>query len=495
MSLLSVAMLLPSCGRTKKADKGAEKEVEVEEVTEAGKTIEIDPKFKVAAQVLGHGYDVTGSYATTFDIKDAVLDFATLFANDMVRHEAIEKSDIKTYEGITSEEYASELEQRAGVNVSAGMEGIFSFHSEIKNNFQRAQYNKDSYAFSTRSSIYKKNGFFIKERTDIDRLLPYLSAAFVEDLKNLDSKQLIERYGTHVMLGGIWGARLDRHMSVKRRIASYNTSSGTDISVSGSGTYKNVTAGGGVSTSSSNANNNYFDESTANIYTASYGGKSQYAQGVHDTVDFDKWLETIEDLQVWCEYYPNKGLVPIYMFAEKVKDREKLEEAYNEHIKNQAVKLTSAYKDAVATASFELTGGTKLNGDGEINTQKGKTIKYDLSVDISRKGSNIVAGFNFYIDEYKEDSKFRMTGTHEIAVNKQDFIITEKNLAWSTGSQSFTGQKHGWRPISEVLPFTVSDCSFMPKNSLYLRFDESGRNDHEIMGVKGKLTVKYAYIE
>jgi len=69
------------------------------------------------------------------------------------------------------------------------------------------------------SSVITKDAYFIRNQ-DLAR---YLNTSFINDVKTMTAEQIISRYGTHVMLGALFGARLDHNMSAKRIKQSNNT--------------------------------------------------------------------------------------------------------------------------------------------------------------------------------------------------------------------------------------------------------------------------------
>ena len=67
-------------------------------------------------QFLGRGYDVFSNYADPLDVKAEVLDFEMMQSDGLIEQLKLETSDFRTIEGVTAEEYMTELSEKAGVS-------------------------------------------------------------------------------------------------------------------------------------------------------------------------------------------------------------------------------------------------------------------------------------------------------------------------------------------------------------------------------------------
>ena len=189
------------------------------------------------AAVIGFGYDVTGMCANSQQIKNAVLDHdALLRAGQIKRDLNNRKAEYKTNSGTEIHSYQEDLATAISVGVSVGVPAAASFSSEVGNRFEKTQYESSSYAFATSTSRIDKDAYFVVDKKSPASLKNYISSGFAADLAALNADQLIDKYGTHVMLGGIWGARLDYSITAKKKTGKTGESIGNYVKVSADAT-------------------------------------------------------------------------------------------------------------------------------------------------------------------------------------------------------------------------------------------------------------------
>ena len=83
-------------------------------------------------EILGSGYDLTGNYADTADVKAAVLDVAALDADDLLRQIRYERATFRVVSGENSEEYQESLAAQVGIEGSRG-----AFSGALKGSFKK----------------------------------------------------------------------------------------------------------------------------------------------------------------------------------------------------------------------------------------------------------------------------------------------------------------------------------------------------------------------
>ncbi len=447
-------------------------------------------EYAPVALVLGRGYDVTGRFAYSPDIKAPVLDFVALYRNKLVKRDRnLRMGKFNTCAGSEASEYTNKLALEAGVSVKGGVEGICSFQSELASRYKSERYTKDSYSFATVFANVVRDAYFIDFYKDPARLRKYVSAAFLEDLAGKPAEQVIALYGTHVMLGGIWGARLDHHFSAKKRVEAYTSAIGTSFSSKAEATINGVTGGAGSFANIESVYRRNYDASTEEKYTNVYGGSPEFGMGIHSTQDYDNWIKSIPGNEIWCNYYP-ESLVPVYELVEDATLRNNLKTAYDRYLRDKTIVVSSSMKNARMDFPFELKGGSCIGGDSEMDTENNKDTKWRLSVSLSRSGneSSVKARVTLYAEEMKGDhSKIQMTQDVTIPINRPDFVINENPLDWTSGDCSIRGKYHGWVSID------VGRCPFL--KNVYIQFDRKGGDDHKEMGVKGTFTFRYSYVE
>lgn len=171
-------------------------------------------------EVVGNGYDITGSYTDTSSVKHSVLALDKI--NDLKRLKVtkqrpfIQRSSI---EGESLEEFSSKLEESLNVKVSFSGFG--------------AAFSSDTKTTSTTEKSISENRRFVKftsmlKNKEYDLLLDYknnlntelLQPTFLNDLNTSDPDTIIENYGTHVILGAVYGASASYNMSYVKSVSN-----------------------------------------------------------------------------------------------------------------------------------------------------------------------------------------------------------------------------------------------------------------------------------
>ena len=444
------------------------------------------------ALVVGRGYDVTGNYANAAEIKAPVLDFFELYKNNLVKqHPDFKRGDGYTYSSNEITKVASKLSASAGVTTNAGLAGICSFQQEFETGFAKERIEQNSYAVSVTKFSIVRDAYKI-EYTDPAKLQDYVTPGFLQDLETKSMDDIITLYGTHIMMGGLWGARMDQNISVRKRLNAYFDSTSSSFSINAEATFKGITAGGGVNTAYSSEYEKNYDVSTYQCVTKVYGGAPEYAISIHNHNDYTKWENSIANNEIWCDYYPNT-LVPIYEFVANPTYKTALKTAYDNYFKGKVINVANVLKNDVLKKTVKAQGGGRRTGGGDddINSQSGRTTSYFVKITLSEMPTegSISADITLEIrEDAKNYTKLEMNQTKEIYVGKKSFAMSAANgtgrVSWST-SGKISGQKHGWEPVS------VSGCPFL--SGLRLRIDGKG-DDKEVMGVDADFSIKYSYL-
>lgn len=450
------------------------------------------------ATVLGHGYDVTLRYAYSPDIKQSVLDFARLEAAGWItKDNNLREGQFETTEGGQISEVSESLGVQAGVSGGGGAFGV-SFQSEISSYYNQKQYTKDSYAFAMSTSRITSDAWYVQNRKDPARLRQYLSKNFLEDIGNKTPQEIISLYGTHVMLGGIWGARLDYRMSAKRKIESYASGYGVSFSAYVEASAMGVTANAGVSSAVDREFAQNFEKNSLQVNTTVIGGDPQYAQLVHTYKDYTKWVETVAGKEVWCDYYP-ESLVPIADLIEDADIRANLQAAVDDYFKSKQITVTTALKRAQTSQKFTIRGDRSTvsftGDDDEVNFEKDPQRVW-MTVALSKTSDgNINANFVYDVEEVVATSgRTRLTLRKDVKVviNRDNFTIDEKPLAWSFPETTYQPRSypHQWlgTNVSGITP-----CPFI--SLLYIAVDGPGSSDTGNIGLQGTFNIDYSYME
>jgi len=263
---------------------------------------------KTVKTVLGYGYDITSRYAYSPYIKSAVLDLDKLLYDQQVKEDPnLKYGEFETVTGNDINEYTRNITAKVSYSANASLEKVVSFSNEVGANFSEERTKKGEYAFTTSTSRIVTGAYHIKDQS---KLYAFFTQDFKDDLGTMNPDQLIKKYGTHVMLGAVLGARVDYHLSVRKKAENNITNLGAYAKTKAEATYKDVTAGAGDSADADTKFTQYFYTETTDPKTRVFGGKVQYGQYIHNKLDYDKWLESIEGNEIWIDYYPN-SLVPI----------------------------------------------------------------------------------------------------------------------------------------------------------------------------------------
>ena len=258
--------------------------------------------------ILGHGYDITGRYAHSGDVKSPVLDLDKLMAAQKVKKDPnMVIGEFDTITGKDINEYMRGTTAKVSNSISASLQEVASFSEEVKINFENAKIERGEYAFATSRSRVVKEAYYIADKTGMDA---FFTQGFINDLGTMSADKLIEKYGTHVMLGAMLGGRVDYHLSAKKREKGSITGLGAYTQARAKAKYEDFTGeivrDAGIS---STFERNF---STEDIYwkTSVLGGKPEYGQNIHNKQDYDKWIDSIEGNEVWVDYYPG-SFIPI----------------------------------------------------------------------------------------------------------------------------------------------------------------------------------------
>jgi len=435
--------------------------------------------------VIGRGYDITGRYAYSPEIKEAVLDHDKLTADEKILKDTnLAEANFTTTSGSTITEYQSELAVSASASASVGIPGA-SFSSEVGAHFKQSKFQSDEYAFATSTSKITKTSFYVDGRRTPTNLIPYLSDTFISDLSTMKAPELFAAYGTHVMLGGIWGARLDYHLTSKKMNSKSGTEIGAYAQAKVEATFGPVTAGGSANTTVDNKYSSLFDTSGTETTTNAYGGSPEYARSVHDKGEYDAWVATIADNPVWCDYYP-ESLQPISAFIEDPDKKAEIEAAYQEYLKGKAIIVSTTQESMTVTQPFAVQSFTNQigGGDDDINSKDGRKTDYELSIVITKVGStNLNAEATLRVKEVAANyTELKGVTNITIPVNQNITSIDLPVLSYSkTGTVE--GATSGWVTLDE-------DCPFL--SSLKVCLDGKG-SDKGNVGIAGTFEIPIHY--
>jgi hypothetical protein len=350
------------------------------------------PNVHPLGGVLGHGYDITDRYAYSPDIKSAILDLDKLLeVQRVVQDRNLKYGEFETITGKDINEYMAKITAKISYSTSANLMKVASFSNELGANFGTEQITKVEYAFTTSTSRIVTDAYIIRNRDGLDA---FFTQNFKNDFASMSDQQLIAKYGTHVMTGGILGARADYHLSVKKREQNTITNLEAYAKAKVEAKYKVVNEGTGYSVESDVKFTQYFYTGDTLENTKVFGGKGQYGQFINDKQDYDRWIESIDGNEIWVDYYP-QSLIPISDLITDKSRSDALMTAIISHCDRKKINVVSP--PATAT-HFREPGGNNFAIKG--GSERDWLISSSFDIDSLRS-----AGYTKFVLTLKFDAK------------------------------------------------------------------------------------------
>jgi hypothetical protein len=315
--------------------------------------------------VIGYGYDITGRYAYSPDIKSAVLDFNKLQEAQLVKKDPnLRYGEFETITGKDINEYMRNITQKVSYSANAGFLKLVSFSGEVANNFDDKRITRTDYAFTTSTSCIDTEAYNIGNKDGLDN---FFTTDFTNDLKTMAPGQIIKKYGTHVMLGAVLGARADYHLSVQKKSQDNITNLESYAKARAEVNYKGVTVGASTKNEVDKNYEDYFYTESAREKTNVLGGKPQYGQFIQGKQDYYQWIESIDSNNVvWIDYYPN-SLVPISDFVTDKNKSNALSQAIEDYCKSNEVEIKEPKIGPTSFSDVDTTGNFAIKGGGQRN--------------------------------------------------------------------------------------------------------------------------------
>lgn len=174
-------------------------------------------------EVLGFGYDITGGYCDTSSIQHSVVNFDAVNQLKRIKQSKSRAHvERKTISGESLEEYSHKLESSLNVKVSAACFGA-SFSSDTTTTSSEETSTSENRKFAQFKSVFKNREYemLIDYKNNLDPAL--LQPTFLDDLNISDAATIVDKYGTHVLLGGIFGASAFYNMSYIKSVSNMST--------------------------------------------------------------------------------------------------------------------------------------------------------------------------------------------------------------------------------------------------------------------------------
>ncbi|HVI49203.1 MAG TPA: MAC/perforin domain-containing protein [Chitinophaga sp.] len=154
--------------------------------------------------LLGYGYDVTGEYANSSASKFSVINVNALQNAQPLR---VEWDLSRTQAGnLTSGENARSYLEKRSTKVKGSLD-LALFKGSIETSFSSSNYLSTKFIYSSYDLIIKQKR--VKLNADISLLKQYLQPTFLSDVQNRPPADIVNAYGTHVLIDIILGAKLE----------------------------------------------------------------------------------------------------------------------------------------------------------------------------------------------------------------------------------------------------------------------------------------------
>ena len=258
------------------------------------------------------------------------------------------------------------------------------FSGEVKARYEGTQKNRDDFSFATHSSKQIKKAFLVDKDILFDKelLFPYLTEKFKTDIMTLDTAVIWERYGTDVLLGGMWGGRADYNMFAQKR----SNSDGEKIGVYVSARYESVFSSGKGTVDVDKQYSESFETSSLFAQMNSRGGNNAL---ISRAEDFKTWAQSInDDNEVFMEFYPGT-VIPIYEFIEDPVRREEIKNKREEHLKHFVIPVNTTTIPLSINQSFEKSGFTDhKGGDNDVNSKSGRNTIVNVSISVKKNSAH-----------------------------------------------------------------------------------------------------------
>lgn len=443
----------------------------------------------IAKVVVGRGYDISGRFAYSEEIKDPVLDFTQLVTDKKVIKDGnIAQTEVVVKEGNTISEYQMSFDYAQ--SISGGVEGLFS--AEVGYNFGYERAKRNDYSYATVSSSTHKYGMYIEGRKTPSGLAAYATSQFLSDAASLSIADFVKKYGTHVIVGGIWGASLDFSMSAQRKSVSNTYSFGAFVKAEA--TVEGISLGGSQEISAEFSN--YFEASTKKVTINAKGGNSEHALSIITAITpegrdaaYAAWIGTIDQNPAFCDYYEG-GLAPVWEFIDDADLKGEIREGVEQYLESKGIDEIEV-QEVTIEKSFDLSSFCMNVGQGDANVDADGNgdiyIEVNFKVEIDMN-NDLVLIVDMKVHEKKGDyTKIEGTIEQRLFTNKKINSIEMPSAEYGFSvQQRFDPDNGQYFPME---PFVMINNPF-PKwlSGVMVCIDGKG-TDENIVGVKGHLKI------
>ncbi|GEM_PF-3881883 len=387
---------------------------------------------------LGRGYDTKGKYAEESGVKASVLDCDLLADGN---HIADILNPNSTDESISSGKTRSEFENSYSAKV--GVSGSYQlFTASVEANFSLKALGTEEYSFATLRSMTKKQILKIYDNETAADLKSCVSEGFTNDLKTLDAKALVSKYGTHVITGFSLGGVLEYSMAADASESSTEINWGTAVKAG----FEQEGVGGASAEASYDQLNSVKNSVSGFESTMSCrGGQSQYTSNAGSASDngftaseYSSWLSSLEDANLWVMVdYEGSKLIPLWEFIDDATLAASVEEYITKtYLVGSSIPQGSDYTSFALY--FVRASNTHADGISDDATEWRFKLTSNMDNKDARTVADYMSGDHFSFSDKSPWSKIlagddiKTSGTYSVNKNKahsMTITISGNNLS------------------------------------------------------------------
>ncbi|MBN2159645.1 MAG: hypothetical protein JW807_09630 [Spirochaetes bacterium] len=288
-------------------------------------------------EAIGYGYDVIyGKYASMESRRAQVLQFdamkqqvvwwdetpVTFLMPEVIDYTLIADTS-STICAINSLETF-----RRDMAVSAHLEGSYGgFKGSIDAAFSESVQEGASQWFISYNDLIRKYGLRLSFNS-IDEIKALRTGEFISDMVVMTPLDLFEKYGTHLLLDGIVGGRINYTSTISETYSITDVRVGAAVKASYSSAGGSVLGSGSYDSAEAEADAEHLE----NRQLFAVGGMSEYAiylnSGLFTKENYADWINTVKYHPVFIDYFGENSLLPIWELCDDELKKTELEAAF-----------------------------------------------------------------------------------------------------------------------------------------------------------------------
>ena len=420
-------------------------------LSKADTLLEVIPTTSNEKYAVGYSYDCTDLYADPSSIRLEVFDTNKLIQLNKLSLTSLNGSFFQeTYTGSSISEITNDLSVKADVK---GGFGKFTAEANASFDMKNARNDKHEYAltYMNYQLTESKLGYTISNLRS-----KYMTEEAYEDINGINEdytgaeglKQLVEDYGTHVIMKAQLGGRIRStiDIDVTKVTGSY------DIKAFAKASYDGVKVDGSVEAKEEFKKSYEENQSAVTKKTFALGGTKETIDALCADItneNIEAWKKSIEGKDMALMGFDDKSLRPLYELVDKKKFPERYEEL------KQYMEGGGTYSIAKDFGTYDC--GTVVQIDVPSFNGNGTLVK-----DIYLDGQKVGMACSEYIPLINQ--KERITVIYPVINCKPRF-----NMGFFIGNASQKPKRISWESDGTVTVEDYDELDFGQAKKLYLR--------------------------